>query len=467
MEFKVNLEERAEKAIEHGLKLGIDEIEAYVVWNKVFTVRMANNMILESKGVLDIGMGIRVVGEGGLGFSATADLSDKGLEKALENALSSAKNRKLLFKYSLPEPTIPKKVEGTFDPKIANLSEDEAVELAYKMIESALDYDKRVKDNSGELDIIVYHIHVRNSKGVDASDQGTKIEASLNTIAKNGTEESEGFKAKGFRIFKDFSPEEIGVKAAELAVKSLGGEKIEPGEYTVILSPSTSSTIAAYPAFLVSPYFMKTYSPLFEGKLGEPVAHEKLTILEDPTWPGLWGSCSIDDEGVATQRISVIENGILKNYIYDSFYASMEEKRSTGSGFRTGFAVGVGIFPGKNYVLEPLPYAVNPVLLPGDWKKDEVFHETKKGVLVERFHYTRLTNPTRGDFTSILRFGVFKIRNGEIVGAYKKSRLVDNLLNILKNTDAIANDLDVGGSWGDYAAAPTIRISKVRIVPAE
>ena len=86
MEFKVNLEERAEKAIERGLKLGIDEIEAYVVWNKVFTVRMANNMILESKGVLDIGMGIRVVDEGGLGFSATADLSDKGIEKALENA---------------------------------------------------------------------------------------------------------------------------------------------------------------------------------------------------------------------------------------------------------------------------------------------------------------------------------------------------------------------------------------------
>ena len=83
MKFEVNLEERAEKAIELGLKLGIDEIEAYAVWNKVFTVRMANNMILESKGVLDIGMGIRVVHEGGLGFSATADLSDKGLEKAL------------------------------------------------------------------------------------------------------------------------------------------------------------------------------------------------------------------------------------------------------------------------------------------------------------------------------------------------------------------------------------------------
>lgn len=467
MKFKVNLEEKAEKTIKLGSKLGIDEIEAYTVWNKVFTVRMANNIILESKGVLDTGIGIRVVHKGGVGFAATADLSDKGLEKALENALSSAKNRKLPFKYSLPEPTTPKKVEGTFDPKIASLSEDEVVELAYRMIESALDRDKRVGDNSGELDIIVYHIHVKNSKGVDVSDQGTKIEASLNTIARNGVEESEGFKAKGFRMLKDFNPEEIGAKAAELAVKSLGGEKIEPGEYTVILSPSTSSTIATYPASLVSPYFMKTYSPLFEGKLGQKVAYEKLTVLEDPTWPGLWGSCSIDDEGVATQRVPVIENGVLKNYIYDSFYASMEGKQSTGSGFRSGFAVGVGIFPGKNYVLEPFPNAANPIILPGDWKKDEVLQETKKGILIERFHYTRLTNPTRGDFTSVLRFGIFKIRNGEIVGAYKKSRLVDNLLSILSNIDAIANDLDIGGSWGDYAAAPTIRISKVRIMPAK
>jgi len=467
MEIKVNLEERTEKAIELGSKLGIDEVEAYAVWNKVFTVRMANNIILESKGVLDIGMGIRVVHREGIGFSATADLSDEGIRKALENALNSAKNRKLPFKYSLPEPTTPKKVEGTFDPKVANLPEDEAVELAYKMVEAALEYDKKVRDNSGELDIIVYHVHVRNSKGVNVSDHGTKIEASLNTIAKSGVEESEGFKAKGFRMLKNFNPEDIGVKAAELAVKSLGGEKIEPAEYTVILSPSTSTTIATYPVFLVSPYFMKTYSPLFEGKLGETVAHEKFTVLEDPTWPGLWGSCSIDDEGVATRRIPVIENGVLKNYVYDSFYASMEGKQSTGSGFRTGFVVGVGIFPGKNYVLEPLPYAVNPVLLPGDWKRDEVLQETKEGVLLERFHYTRLTNPTRGDFTSVLRFGVFKIKNGEIVGAYKKSRLVDNLLNILKNVDAIADDLDIGGSWGDYAAAPTIRISKARIIPAE
>jgi len=466
MEIKIDLEERTEKVIELGSKLGIDEVEAYAVRNKVFTVRMANNMILESKGVLDIGMGIRVVHGGGLGFSATANLSDKGIQKALENALSSAKNRKLTFKYSLPEPATPKKVEKIFDPKISNLPEDQAVELAYRMVESALDYNKKVRDSSGELDIIVYRVHVRNSKGVNVSDQGTKIEASLNTIAKNGTEESEGFKAKGFRMFKNFNPDDIGTKAAELAVKSLGGEKIEPGEYTVILSPSTSSTIAAYPGFLVSPYFMKTYSPLFEGKLGETVAHEKLTVLEDPTWPGLWGSCSIDDEGVATQKIPIIENGVLKNYIYDSFYASIEGKQPTGSGFRTGFAVGVGIFPGKNYVLEPLPYAVSPVLLPGDWKRDEVLQETKNGVLLERFHYTRLTNPTRGDFTSVLRFGIFKIKNGEIVGAYKKSRLVDNLLNILKNVDAIANDLDIGGSWGDYAAAPTIRISKVRIIPA-
>ncbi|MHA1722538.1 MAG: TldD/PmbA family protein [Candidatus Baldrarchaeia archaeon] len=467
MEIKIDLKERTEKAIELGLKLGASEVEAYTVWNKVFTVRMANNTILESKGVLDIGMGLRVISGGGLGFSATADLSNDGIRKALENALNNAKNRKLPFKYSFPEPTKPKKVEKTFDPKIAELPEDEAVELSYKMVESALEYDKRVVDNSGELDIIAYYIHVKNSKGVDVSDHGTKIEASLNSIARNGVEETEGFKAKGFRMLKDFDPEEIGVKAAETAVNSLGGEKIEPGEYTVILSPSTSTTLAAYPAFLASPYYMKTFSPLFEGKLGEKIAYDKFTVLEDPTWPGLWGSCSIDDEGVATQRIPIIENGVLRNYIYDSFYASMEGKTTTASGFRNGFIVGVGIFPGKNYVLEPVPYASNPIILPSDWKREEVIQETKEGILLERFHYTRLANPTRGDFTSVLRFGVFKIKNGEIVGAYKKSRLVDNLLNILKNVDAIADDLNIGGSWGEYAAAPTIRISKARIMPAE
>lgn len=99
-------------------------------------------------------------------------------------------------------------------------------------------------------------------------------------------------------------------------------------------------------------------------------------------------------------------------------------------------------------------------------KREEILEETKQGLLVRRFHYTRLTNPTRGDFTSVLRMGLYAVKNGEVVGALKKSRLIDNLLNMLQNVDAVSDKLVVAGSWGDYAHTPIIR-TKAHVAPID
>ena len=87
-------------------------------------------------------------------------------------------------------------------------------------------------------------------------------------------------------------------------------------------------------------------------------------------------------------------------------------------------------------------------------------------MLVRRFHYTRLTNPTRGDFTSVLRIGLYVVKNGEIAGALKRSRLLDNLLNMPQNIDAVSDRLIVARSWGEYAHTPIIR-TKAHITPID
>jgi len=102
--------------------------------------------------------------------------------------------------------------------------------------------------------------------------------------------------------------------------------------------------------------------------------------------------------------------------------------------------------------------------VPGDWKREEIIGDTKNGLLVKRFHYTRLTNPTRGDFTSVLRMGLYSVKKGEVAGALKKSRLIDNLLGILKNVDAVSDRLTVAGAWGGYAHTPIIR-TKAHVAP--
>ena len=116
-----SLREAGKTLLKIAEKRGLDEAEAYLVSNKVLTVRLVNNSVFEAKGVHDIGVGLRVIKGNMLGFSSTADFSKKSLEKLVEAADSTAKARKLPFKYSFPKPRKIPKVAGVYDKKLAEL----------------------------------------------------------------------------------------------------------------------------------------------------------------------------------------------------------------------------------------------------------------------------------------------------------------------------------------------------------
>jgi PmbA protein len=464
MAKELNFEAIGEQILKIAEQQKAEEAEAYLVSNKVLTVRLVNNSVFEAKGVHDIGVGIRVLRDGGLGFSSTADFASKSLKKAVKAALDASKTRKLPFKYSFPSPAKPSKVRGVYDTKLAKLPSDEAVDLAYQMVEESLAYNRKIADNAGVFNLVVFHTLVMNSHGLKARNDGTFFEASLTATAKRGAKSSEGAEATAGRSLKELNPKDIGVKAAEMAVSGLKAQTLKEGTYPIILDPEPAVHIDGYVSFLCSPMIAKLYYPLFLDKLGKKVGSDELTIVDDPLMPNGIGSAPIDAEGIPSQKIVIMEKGVVKNFVYDTFYGAMEKKRSTASGARAAFAVGVSSFPGKNYNGEPIPIPRNPYIVPGDWKREEIIEDTKSGLLVKRFHYTRLTNPTRGDFTSVLRMGLYGVEKGEVVGALKKSRLIDNLLDILKNVDAVSDRLTVAGAWGGYAHTPIIR-TKAHVAP--
>jgi PmbA protein len=460
------LKEAGESVLKIALEKGLDEAEAYLVSNNVLTIRLVNNAVFEAKGVHDIGVGLRIIKDDMLGFSSTADLSKNSLEKLVNAAASTAKARKLPFKYSFPKPGKIPKVTGIYDKKLAALSSEEAVELAYGMVESSLAYSKKIVDNAGVLNIVTYETIVMNSHGVSAENNGTFFEASLSATAKNGKAISEGSDATAGRSLKELKPREIGEKAAEMAVSGLKPQKLKEDTYTVILDHEPTHGVLAYVSMMVSPMIAKLYFPLLLDKIGKKIASPQVTLIDDPLMPGGIGSAPVDDEGSSSEKHVIIGEGVLKTFVYDSFYGAMERKKTTGSAVRASFAVGVSAFPGKNYNGEPIPAPRNPLFKPGKWKREEIIEETKHGLLVRRFHYSRLTNPTRGDFTSVLRMGLYTVKNGEITGAVIKSRLLDNLLGMLHNVDAVSDKLVVAGSWGDYAHTPMIR-TKAHVAPIE
>jgi len=460
----IDFEGLGEQVLEIAERQKADEAEAYLVSNKVLTVRLVNNSVFEAKGVHDIGVGIRVLRDGGLGFSSTADFTSKSLKKAVKAALDASKTRKLPFKYSFPSPAKPPKVRGVYDTKLAKLPSNKAVDLAYQMVEESLAYNRKIADNAGVFNLVVFQTLVMNSHGLKAKDVGTFFEASLTATAKQGAKSSEGAEATAGRSLKELKPEEIGRKAAEMAVSGLKAKPLKKGTYQIILDPEPAVDIDGYVSWLCSPMIAKLYYPLFLDKLGKKVGSEKLSVVDDPLMPNGIGSAPIDEEGIPSQKITIMKKGVLKNFVYDTFYGAMEKKRPTASGARAAFAVGVSSFPGKNYNGEPIPIPRNSYIVPGDWKREEIIEDTKNGLLVKRFHYTRLTNPTRGDFTSVLRMGLYSVKKGEVAGALKKSRLIDNLLDILRNVDAVSDTLTVAGSWGGYAHTPVIR-TKAHVAP--
>jgi len=460
------LEDAGDTLLKLAGSKGIDEAEAYLVSNKVLTIRLVNNAVFESKGVHDIGVGLRVIKGKMLGFSSTADLSKKSLEKLVSTAVETAKARQLPFKYSFPKRGKIAKVEGIYDKKLADLPPEKAVELAYEMVASSLACNKKIVDNAGVLNLVSYESLVLNSHGVKAENNGTFFEGSLSATAKDGKNVSEGSDATAGRSLKELKPENIGENAAEMAVSGLKAQKLKEGTYNVILDYEPTSGIVSNIAMLVSPMIARLYMQLFLDKLGKKIASSQVNVIDDPLMPHGVNSAPIDEEGNPTKRQIIIDKGVLKNFVYDSFYAALEKKKTTGSAQRASFSTGVSVFPGKNYNGEPIPVPLNPYLKPGDWKREEILKDTKAGLLVRRFHYTRVTNPTRGDFTSVLRMGLFMVKNGEVVGAVAKSRLLDNLIDMLRNVDAVSNKLVVAGNWGNYTHVPVIR-TKAHVAPID
>jgi PmbA protein len=466
--MKVKLDDVTDQVLSAARDFEV-EAEAYAVSNNVLTVRLMNNGVFEAKAVHDIGVSVRVADEHGLGFSSTSNLDEAAIKNAVASAVNVAKKRELPFKMSFLEPAKPSEVEGLYDKKLAELDSGKAVELAYAMINSSLGYSKKIFDNAGVLKIVDYAVFIQNSNGLRVSDRGTFFESGLTARARDNGKITEGADMIGGRNLRQIRPEDVGKNAAEMAIGGLKAKPLKDDVYPIVFGFEAVAEIIAFLCALTSPVFSKMSYPLLINKVGEKVASEEISFYDDQTMPGGYGSCRIDDEGNPARKIPIIEKGVFNTFLYDVFNAKLEGKKVTGGACRSLLKLppitGTVKFAGKSYIAAPDPVALNPVLASGDSSSEEIIKETKKGLLAKSFHYSGLTNPTRGDFTSILRMGLYQIENGEVVGTVTKSILIDNLLDILKNVDMVSKELRVSGSWFlTYATVPMFR-SKSRVLP--
>lgn len=322
-------------------------------------------------------------------------------------------------------------------------------------------------DNRVRQVMVVYRdgqvrTQIANSLGefVEANRTGTvflaQVVAADGDVIQTGYEPVGGY--RGFELFEEFNPEEVAQAAAGRAVMMLSARKAPAGTMPVVISAEAGGTMVheAIGHGLEADLAQSGMS-VYAGKVGTVVASPLVTVIDDATIPHARGSYSFDDEGVAGQRTVLVENGVLKGYLYDRLSAMKDGCCSTGNGRR------------ESYHAKPIVRMTNTLIAPGDTSPESIIREAERGLLVKKMGGGQV-NTVTGDFVFEVSEG-YLIENGVVGEPVRGATLTGNGPEVLKKVTKIGSDLGFGigtcGKDGQGApvsdAQPTLLISEITV----
>jgi len=446
-----------EKAIIHSKNMGIDECEVVVVKKNITTVRITDSEIVEIKQNFDKNYGIRIIHQKKITSIQTTN--KENILDSIENGLKTTlKLKPREFWKGLPEKKEFTQLEGTFDKKLKQISGSKATDIAQNMINSS--ENKKIDTITGSLNIVYENFELSNSNELNFNNESTYISGIINAESEHSTLPVSGIGHACGRTLSKFSPEQIGLDAKNMCIDSINPQKINSEKYSIIFDPYSVGELLA---FVVAANFnFKTFKEkksCFSNNFKNKISTEEFNLTDDPHIPEGIGTKSIDDEGIKTEKIKLIENGIFKNSfsnLYDSYKEG--EKESSGNAIRMGSPMGRSA--------EPIPISAphNLTITQGSSSQEDMIKDTKHGLLVGRLWYTYAVNPIKGDFSCTARSGIRIIKNGKIVGPGKSVRIVHNLPTLLKNISDIGNDQRRVMQWASLPSiTPSIKVEDIAV----
>ncbi len=439
-------------AINRALNLGAEQVDAFASKSYSLSIQATNDRVSglrerRTRSEMIEGLGVRVVIEKSVAYAYTTILSEDNIEKAVKTAIKLAKVKKPDpdFK-SLPKPEKPAEVEGIFDPQITSPPIDDAFEQVRKTLSDGIEADPNFNTIASGYTFAWTEKAIANSLGIEASFKESMASTGVYIVGEKNGFRSVGGKWDESRKIKKINIEKCLEEAVKYAKLGLNKAKIETGEKTVIMQPEALTSLMNY-AFIqpINAYNVQEGKSYLSGKLGKKVASEKLTIIDDGTLPEGLYTVPVDGEGVPTQKTIIIENGVLRNYLYDSYTAFKEGKKSTGNASRE-FRSAVTITP-RNHLIKG-----------EEMKFDELISEVREGLLVRGVMGAHSTNIATGAF-SVLANPAYVIVNGELVGQVKGCMIAGTFQELLEKYVAQGDDtIQIR-----FLVAPSVMFEKVRI----
>jgi len=331
------------------------------------------------------------------------------------------------------------------------------MDIAQNMINSA--NNKIINTITGSLNIVSENFKLANSNGLYLNEKATYISGIINAESESGVLPVSGIGYTSGRTLSNFSAEQVGNDAQIMCIESINPQKIDSEKYSIIFE---SYSVGELLAFVVAANFnFKTFSEkksCFSNNFEEKIATKKLSLVDDHHIPEGIGTKSIDDEGVETQKRSLIDKGIFKNTFSNLIDSYKEGKQSSGNASRAGSPMGRSS--------EPIPISAphNLKIIPGDISQEDMIKDTKHGLLVGRLWYTYAVNPIKGDFSCTARSGIRIIENGEIKGPGRSVRIIHNLPTMIKNISEIGNNQKNVIQWASLPSiVPSIKAENIMV----
>jgi PmbA protein len=439
---RAELRRLAERLVKLGKSLGADEVEVHVGRGSEFHVDVRLGAIESLVEAGSRSVGFRVIKERRTASAGSSDLSWPVLKGLMKNAVTRAMLSSPDECAGLPPHSrfgIEASTLGLYDPEVARIPSRTKIGLALETERIALS-DRRITNSQGAS----YSAHqggliLANSNGFLGEYDQTYCSLGLGLQAGDTDDLVEDGWSSSRRRFRDLeSPEAIARKAVERTVRQLNPKKIPTQNVPVVFEPDMTAWLLGFLFGCVSGTAVYQRATFLAGKLGERIAGERITVLDDGLMPGMPGTRPFDAEGVPCRKTPVIEGGVLKNYLTNTYAARKLGTETTGNGD------GGGVGPNNFY------------LSPGSSSPEEIVRSVGKGLLLVRTLGHGL-NPVTGDI-SRGAFGLW-IEGGAVAYPVSEITIAGNLGDILRNIETIGNDLD----FRSAVAGPTIKVAEMTV----
>lgn len=443
-----HLLELAQDIVKQALAAGASDAECTVEEGDEFSANVRMGALETLKEAGSRAAGLRILRGKHTGSAYTSDLSAEGIAHLVRSAMELADITTGDPYAGLPEPAELGALDGDlglYCGDVADVPTEERVELARRTEAAALAADARITNSEGaSFDSNVARHIFANSRGFAGQYRSSHCSLSTVPVAKEGDSMERDYwfsLARGMAGLE--SPEEIGKTAAQRALRRLGAVKVPTQKVPVIFEPRTARGLLDHIFEAVHGVSVYRQESFLAGKLGEKVASEALTVVDDATLPGLFGTTPFDDEGVPSRRTVVIDKGVLKSYLLNTYAARKLGLKTTGNASR-GLAGNAGIGHGNLYVEK------------GNRGPQEILAGIREG-----FYVTELigfgVNIVTGDYSRGAA-GIW-IRNGEPAFPVSEVTIAGNLKEMLLNLEAVGSDLEFRGA----TAAPTLLIPEMTV----